>query len=556
MNKIIDEKYYDLIINNVIVPTYDTGDNITHINNTNSLLHIFNDQNSPCDLGRQSYHRFPTLFTLESLTSIEKSNIGKVQRNPYLGFNGSGVLIGIIDTGIDYEHPAFRHNDGTTRILYVWDQSIQGGKQPEGFVFGTEYNSHQINNALRSTNPIDIVPTTDTNGHGTAIASIISGRESSENSFRGVVPESGLVVVKLKEAKKNLHDIFFVPEDVLCYQESDIMFGLQYLEKIAQKLNRPIAICLALGTSQSSHEGRGATSSFLDDISRTSRTGVAVSAGNEGNTQRHYFGSLDTEKGIAEFELRVDEKDKMFGMEIWPNRLARLAIDIVTPTGESTKFIYPTRDGCVETNFIYGQSTVWVNNIILEEESGNQLILVRLKNTVPGIWRFRVENIDEEGFSFNVWLPSGPIISEDTYFINPDPNITITEGGNAKNVLTVTAYNHVTESILLESGRGYTRSGVVKPDIAAPGYELTCALPKNLYGTLTGTGAAAAHTVGVIAMVLEWAVVRGNFTSITGNDINTLIIRGARRKETLEYPNNIWGYGELDAYSLFERLSI
>lgn len=556
MNKVIDENYYDLIINNNIVPSYDTGDNITYINDINSILHVYNDRNDPCDLGRQPYHRFPSIFTLESDLSLEKSNIGKVQRTPYLGLYGLGVIIGIIDTGIDYEHPAFRHNDGSTRILNIWDQSIQDGKVPEGFTFGSEYSSEQINIALKTANPLELVPTRDTNGHGTAIASIIAGKESAGDSFAGVVPDSEIVVVKLKEAKRNLHDIFFISEDAVCYQESDILLGLRYLITISQQLKRPLAICVALGTSQSGHDGRGATTSYLDFLSRISRIGIAIPAGNEGNAQRHYFGNASSSLRYEEFELRVDEKDKLFWMEIWPDPLARLAVEIITPTGESTKYIYPSKDNCVENNFIYSKSVVWVNNITIEEETGNQLILVRFRDPIPGVWRFRVDNIEEEAFSFNVWLPNGELISRDTYFLNPDPNTTITESGNGKNLLTVTAYNQETDSILLQSGRGYTRSGVIKPDIAAPGYNLSCALPNNRYGTLTGTGAAAAHTVGIIAMILEWAVVRGNYTSITGSNINTLIIRGARRKDILVYPNNIWGYGEIDAYNLFIKLSI
>lgn len=556
MNKVIDENYYDLIINNNIVPSYDTGDNITYINDINSILHVYNDRNDPCDLGRQPYHRFPSIFTLESDLSLEKSNIGKVQRTPYLGLYGLGVIIGIIDTGIDYEHPAFRHNDGSTRILNIWDQSIQDGKVPEGFTFGSEYSSEQINIALKTANPLELVPTHDTNGHGTAIASIIAGKESAGDSFTSVVPDSEIVVVKLKEAKRNLHDIFFISEDTVCYQESDILLGLRYLITISQQLKRPLAICVALGTSQSGHDGRGATTSYLDFLSRISRIGIAIPAGNEGNAQRHYFGNASSSLRYEEFELRVDEKDKLFWMEIWPDPLARLAVEIITPTGESTKYIYPSKDNCVENNFIYSKSVVWVNNITIEEESGNQLILVRFRDPIPGVWRFRVDNIEEEAFSFNVWLPNGEIISRDTYFLNPDPNTTITESGNGKNLLTVTAYNQETDSILLQSSRGYTRSGVIKPDIAAPGYNLSCALPNNRYGTLTGTGAASAHTVGIIAMILEWAVVRGNYTSITGSNINTLIIRGARRKDILVYPNNIWGYGEIDAYNVFIKLSI
>ncbi|WP_310603314.1 S8 family peptidase [Anaerosporobacter sp.] len=556
MNKILDENVYDLIIDNIMLPSYDTGDNTTFINQIISLLHVVNNNMSVCDLGRQPYHRFPALFTLESDISIEKSRINRVQTNPYLGLYGSGVIVGIIDTGIDYQHPVFCHNDGTTRILSIWDQSVQEGNIPDDFTFGSEYTYKQINLALQSDNPLSIVPSVDAIGHGTAIASIVAGKEDIGKAFRGVAPDSELVVVKLKEAKKNLRKIFFVPEDAVCYQESDILLALRYLMMVSKKLNRPLAICLALGTSQGGHDGRGNTSVYLDYVGQVSRVGASVSAGNEGNTQRHYYGQTDTPSIDEVFELRVDDKDKEFSLEIWPDVLARLAIEIITPTGESTQWIYPQRNACIENDFIYSPSNIWVNNIMLEEKTGNQLILIRFKGAIQGIWQFRLRNIGNEPYSFHAWLPSGHLISRDTYFLNANPDTTITEPGNAKNTLTVAAYNQNTDAILLESSRGYTRTDLVKPNLAAPGYNLTCALPNNQFGTLMGTGAAAAHTAGIIAMILEWAVVQGNYTSITGNDINNLLIRGARRKPTMVYPNNIWGYGEVDAYALFERLTI
>lgn len=159
--------------------------------------------------------------------SIEKSGIGEVQRNPYLALYGTGILMGIIDTGIDYLHPAFRHNDSTSRIFSIWDQTIQSGTPPEGFNFGSEYTNDHINLALKSKDPLSIVPTQDTNGHGTAIASIAAGSPSQQNSFQGVVTESQLVVIKLKEAKRNIRQITFVPDDIVCYQETDIILALR-----------------------------------------------------------------------------------------------------------------------------------------------------------------------------------------------------------------------------------------------------------------------------------------------------------------------------------------
>ncbi|MFR3727976.1 S8 family peptidase [Lacrimispora sp.] len=555
MEKILDNNYYDLIINNVSVPLYDTGDNITLLNLRHSLLNIPRTEFDPCILGQYPYHNFPSLYTPTSTISIEASGIGSVQRNPFLNLLGRGILIGIIDTGIDYPHQAFLHNDNTTKILSIWDQSIQTGPPPAGFTFGTEYSREMINIALRSENPFSMVPTNDTDGHGTAIASIIAGRPNEVNAFSGVVPEAELVVVKLKDAKPNIKEVFFVPEDRLCYQESDIILALRYLETYALTVSRPMVICIAMGSNQGGHDGSGALSNYLNYLARIPGIGVSVSAGNEGNSRRHYFNSTTNAPFYNDFELRIGENDRLFSMEIWPYALGRLSVDISSPNRESTSPVYPAIRDCRMFNFIFTPSNIWVNNFLFEEETGDQLILVRFQDALPGVWRIRIQSLDDAPLSFHAWLPSGYLISNETFFLNPNPDTTITSPGNGTNQLTVTAYNQFNDSILLESSRGYTRNGLVKPDIAAPGYQIACALPNNQYGTLTGTGAAAAHTAGAIAMIMEWGILRGNLTLITGYDVNRLIIRGARRENTIIYPNNIWGYGKLDVNNLFLRLT-
>ncbi|MDR1770392.1 MAG: S8 family peptidase [Hungatella sp.] len=555
MQKILDDNYYDLIISNVMIPTYDTGDNITPMHLRNSLAHIPVDSANPCDLGKYPYNAFPSLLTLSSTVSLERSGIGTVQRNPYLALFGRGVIVAVIDTGIDYQHQAFLYNDGTTRILSIWDQTIQEGAPPEGYTYGTEYTREHINVALKSENPLSIVPSVDTNGHGTAIASVAAGKPSLEQSFSGVVPESDLLVVKLKPAKNNLKKIFFTPENAICYQESDVIIGISYVTTVARRLNRPIAICIAMGTNQSSHDGRGATSFFTNYLVQQPHNGITISAGNEANKRRHYFNSTTAEPFVNNFELRVGENDKLFSLEIWPFAPARLAIEIIAPNRETTGQVFPALGECRRFAFVFNPSVVWVNNYIFEEESGDQLVLIRFQDPLPGIWNIRVQNLDNGPFSFHTWLPSGDQISEETFFINANPDTTVTSPGNSTNPLTVTAYNQYNDTVLPESGRGYTRTGFVKPEIAAPGYEITCAVPGNQYGSITGSGSAAAQAAGVVAMVFEWAVSRGNYTNITGNDVNRLLIRGARRTIANTYPNNIWGYGQIDINSLFERLT-
>jgi len=553
--KILDNNYYDLIISNTLVPSYDTGNNITFLDIRDSLLHVPVSTVDPCDLGRHPYNSFPFLYTPTSTTSLEKSGITTVQRNPFLALFGRGVLVAVVDTGIDYNHPAFKYNDGTTRILSIWDQTVQSGTVPDTFTFGSEYSREQINAALSSEDPLALVPTTDPIGHGTAIASVLAGTPNEAESFSGVVPQADIVVIKLKEAKQNLKNIFFVPENTLCYQESDIVLGIRYAFSVSERYKRPLVVCIALGSNQGGHDGRGTIDSYIDYLTLLPGIGVCVSAGNEGNRQRHYFNSTTEAPYYNDFELRVGSNDKMLSMEIWSYAPARLSVDISSPNRESTQPVFPTFNQCRRFSFIFNETVIYVNNFIFEEENGDQLILLRFNNLIPGIWYLRVQNIETEGFAFHSWLPSGDMISNETYFLNSNPDTTITSPGNGRHQLTVTAYNDTNNSILPESSRGYTRIGEIKPDLAAPGYQLTCAVRGGQYGTVTGTGAAAAHTAGIVAMVLEWAIVRGNYPRMTGNNVNRLLISGAVRSSGNVYPNNIWGYGQVDVNRLFERLA-
>lgn len=554
MNKILDNKYYDLIISNSLVPVYNTSDNITPMNELNSVLHIPRDEKGACDIGENAYHLFPNLYILEASASVEKSGVGAVQQSPGFGLRGRGVIVGVVDTGIDYRHPAFMFNDKTSRILSIWDQTAEEGTPPRGFTFGAEYTKESINFALLSDDPLSIVPVVDTNRHGTAIASILAGRPDEEHSFSGVVPDADILVVKLKEAKENLKKLFFVPKSTLCYQETDIILGIRFLVTTAQRLNRPLVICIAMGTSQGGHDGRGALSAYLERLVGSPKIGVTVSGGNEGNDLRHYYGSVQTAPYAGEFKVNVGNFDKMFSLEIWPYMPSRISVSISTPSRETSQVIPPALGVCQKITFRSNQATIWVNNISLEQETGDQLILMRFENMEPGIWSFQVTNSENGAYGYHCWLPAGNLISNETFFFNATPNTTLTSPGNTLHPLTVTAYNQENDTMINESSRGYTRLGQIKPDIAAPGFQIPCAIPDNQYGSITGTGAAAAHAAGVVAMVLEWASSRGNYTAVTGNQANRLIIRGARRNDQNTYPNNIWGYGQLDAQNIFSQL--
>lgn len=552
MNPICDETYYDLLVDNNLIFLYrDEAVAVYPINPKVSLMVIPGSKFDMTNIGTYPYSAFPSLFTLSSETCTF-SNVEKIQSNPNFALFGQGVLVGIIDTGIDYRHPSFRHPDGSSRIYSLWDQTINddGAIPPLEQFYGAEYSNEIINQALLLNNPLDLVPSTDEIGHGTMMAGIAGGNSEIHH---GIVPFCEFIIVKLKPAKKYNKKIFCVPENKLCYEETDVITALSYITETARILHRPLSICLPMGTSQGGHNGKGATSGFLNYITQSPHTGVAVSAGNEGSLRRHYLGQI-TQPYFTDFELNVDEKDPFFSMEIWGGSPYRLMLEITSPNGEVLRSLYPKLRECRKLDFIFIPTVIWFNNIVAESDTGDQMILFRFENAVKGIWRFRVVSIDEEPAAFHVWLPADHLISLDTFFLDSDSETTITSPGNAESPLVVTNLNEATGSVLPSSSRGYTRYHAIKPDLAAPGTNIPAPMPNQSYGEITGTGAAAAHAAGVIAMVLEWAVIRGRYSVISGSDINRMLIRGAFRSRQITYPNTTSGYGTLDIQGLFEKL--
>lgn len=509
-----------------------------------------------CFLGIQPYTIFPLLFTLDSTVSLEKSSITTVQHNPNLSLFGQGILIGFVDTGIDFEHKAFRNPDGTTRIYSIWDQTLQEGTPPQGFTFGSEYKKESINFALSTPSPKSIVSTRDDNGHGTMLAGIASGTPNLAEGFQGVAPEAELVVVKLKQAKEYNRKIFGAGNDIECYQESDIILGIEYIRSVAAHLNRPLVLCIGVGTSQGGHSGSDLFSVYINNLATYHGVSVCIAAGNEGNNRRHFRGDLMLPDFYRDFELRIGDHDTDFFFELWNYSPFRLTFMLTAPGGETTQVIYPRLNECLSFNLVFESTVIYVNNFVLEEDTGAQLIIVRFQQAKAGIWKIRIVNMDLQPATFDAWLPSGPIISEDTFFLESTPEITVTNPGNTINPLTVTAYNQLNDSILINSSRGFSVSGVIVPDLAAPGYQITCPIPGNRYGSATGTGAAAAHASGIVAMLMEWAINRGNYTTITGKDISRLMVRGATRSTTITYPNTTWGYGRINILGVFNSLSL
>lgn len=557
INPITSEDYGDILIEysgdeNVLNAFTDAY--IEIINYLQAVVHIPVNRITNQIILEFGYSSMPNLYAPISNSSIEASGILRIRNVPNFNLLGEGVLVGIIDTGIDYTNPIFRYADGTTRIASIWDQSIQTGPPPRGRFYGTEYAKDVINEALASSDPLSIVPSVDTQGHGTMVAGIAGGNMSPENNFTGVAPGVEFVIVKLKPAKQYLLRFYRIPENTLCYQENDLLFAMGYLLDVSFQLQRPIAICIALGSSQGGHDGRGILSSYLSLIANTPGVIAIVAGGNEGNNKRHYAGRVNPATGYDAVELNVGENESGFSMEIWGQAPSIFSIDILSPSGEYVPRIAVGMDENREISFIFEQTIIYIDYQIVESESGDQLILVRFDNPTPGIWRFNVYERGDLNLGFHIWLPMGNLISQNTFFIRSDPYVTILSPGNSEVPLTVTAYNDEDDSLYIDAGRGYNRLGGIKPNVAAPGVNIVGPTLEQGFGSFSGTSTSAAHVAGVAAMILEWGIIRNNLEGMSTVEFKKLVMRGARRDKNLLYPNRDWGYGILDVYNIFDSL--
>lgn len=517
---------------------------------------VYADQGAanPINLERYTYNAIPQCYTLLDMDAMNQAGIIQVQNYPTLQLMGENIMIGFIDTGIDYTNSVFRNLDGTTRIAGIWDQADQSGSVPDDFLYGSEYTREQINEALASDNPLEVVPVEDTNGHGTYVASLAAGGADPENRFIGGAPESTIAVVKLKEAKQYLREFYFIPESADCYQENDIMLGIRYLLKLAEAQELPLVICLALGTSMGGHNGSTPLAVVLELYAQILNIGIVTGTGNEANQRHHFFGKLESQSDSKEVEIRVGNNVEGFIAELWTDIPNLMTVSIVSPSGERIPRI-PLRQGTNAVfTFTFERSQVYVDNRILVERNNSQLIFFRFGSPSPGIWKIIVEPAQVASGEFHVWLPMKEFLSGEVYFLQSNPDTTLTTPSGVYNAISVAFYNGTENSVDINSGRGYTRTGRIKPDFAAPGVNVMGAAPGGRFITRSGSSAAVGITAGATALLLEWI---NNHTVAVGADtlqLKNLFIIGAVQRPNMEYPNKEWGFGTLDLYNTLDRL--
>ena len=560
---IYSEEYGSYLIkyDNDLEGVYDTvnPDCVTIINN--QFLVAYKRIDEERNIYEFGYNSVPKCYGLMDTTAVEAMGVEQVRNLPGLSLTGKEVLIGFVDTGIDYTNPLFIDRSGRSRIEYIWDQNkpqISGGRTV--FNYGNEYSREEIDEALSSDNPYSVVPSADENGHGTFLASLAAGGVDEEESFTGVAPEARILVVKLRQAKQNLRDYMLINDSALCYSEDDIILGVKYLINKAIELDRPIVICLGIGTSQGDHNGNTNLELYINTLSNLRGVCVVAPVGNELGFGGHFSGNnqinqIESEESV---EITVGENNKGFVLELWGNAPGILEVNVLSPTGERLGNISPIRNDRREITFVYEGTRVYVDNFVVDTYSGDQLYVFRFLNPTRGIWNINVkETTGIMGRGFDAWLPINQFLNGDVKFVRPDPNVTICAPGNGRGVITVAGYNHTNNALYVNSSRGFARNGRIKPDITAPAVDIYGAFSKttqnrgSLYTRRSGSSLGCALTAGVIALIMEWALIKGNNYGITTEVIRQMLIRGANQVADVEYPNPSWGWGVTDIYKTF-----
>lgn len=470
------------------------------------------------------------------------SCIDIVQDMP-LSLRGKGTLIGIVDSGIDYENAEFRNEDGTTRIVSLWDQSVNG-RPPAGYLAGTEYTREQIDAALATEDKEvrrQMVKTSDVSGHGTAVAGIAAGngRGSEGRRFRGAAPEAELIIVKMG-----------APREGGFPRTTELMRGVDYIVRKAVELRRPVAINISFGNTYGSHDGTSLVERFLNDIADMWKNVICIGSGNEGASAGHVSGKV--RRQISEtVELAVQQREPALSIQIWKSYVDEMGVSVISPSGRQAgpfyEFLGAQRYilGDTELLIYYGEPKPYSvkQEIYLSLLPGKQYI-------ESGVWKIVLTPGRIVDGEYQMWLPTQSSLNMGTAFLQPNSMSTLTIPSTASLAVTVAAYDARTFSYADFSGRGpagmYEGENVLKPDIAAPGVRVTAPVPGGGYQSFSGTSFATPFVTGSAALLMEWGIVRGNDPYLYGEKVKAYLRKGAKQLAGYErWPNALLGYGAL-----------
>ncbi|SHK50299.1 Subtilase family protein [Hathewaya proteolytica DSM 3090] len=497
----------------------------------------------------------PQVYTLQEISAVEATNVNLLQINLPLQLEGDGVVVGIIDTGIDYLNEEFTDANGKTRIVGIWDQTIPSGDAKEFNVpFGTFYTREDIDRALelkrQGGNPYDIVPSKDEEGHGTNLAGIV-GATGKNGVTKGIATKCEFLVVKLI---RNLYYEKTFQLKVPAFGLMSILSAIELMKNYLVKKGKPVVVLLPLGSNSGNHRGKNLIDAYIQSI--TSNVGIAVvtGAGNQGLEDNHVSGLIKNEDDESVVEIIVSPEQKYLFLELWATLPNIFEVNIISPSGEETGYIPAALNIKRSYNFIFENTKVSIYYYLPEEYSGEELIKMYFTNIRPGIWRLKIKLVLGKLARYDVWLPQSGLKEEGTRFTPSNPYGTTTVPADSQYVITVAAYNQNNNNILSYSGIYFNDEFIGGIDFAAGGVDTLTTGVNNTLNVINGTSLSAAIGAGACVLLFEWGIVDGHYPYMYSQSLKTFLQRGTIRRKGDTYPNAQWGYGIIDFYRIFTNI--
>lgn len=499
----------------------------------------------------------PEIYSLSAISAVEAVNIEPLEANKYLNLTGEGVIIGIIDTGIDYLNEEFQDEEGNSRINVIWDQTIDAsGGQYETF-WGSIYDKDQINEAIKvkksGGDPYKIVPSKDQVGHGTHMAGIV-GAAGKNPLIKSLAPKCKFAVVKLAEAVSYKEFANF-NKDTLVYAPPVIFAALNFLKEYAVKQQLPIAILLPLGTTSGNHKGQHILDSYIENITNNVGIVVVTSTGNEGISDGHVSGIIIDEATNEDIEILVSEKRKKFYVGIWVDLPNIANVNIISPSGQATGTIQAVFNQSGDYDFILEGTKTEVYYDLPEKYSGDEYIRIYFTDITPGLWRIRLNLQRGVAAGYNGWMWQKEYVGEGTRFTPSDPYGTITIPADSDYTVSVAGFNQNNSNYIPYSGVSLLNDYLGKIDFAAGAVNTPTTGVNNTLVSINGTSLSAAVGAGICVLLLQWGIVNKNFPYMYTQSIKTFLRRGTLKRPGDVYPNQNIGYGIIEVYRIFANMT-